>query len=397
MTLHSANKSVELPPPSKVIDILYTLSQYGNPPDEDNPITASIIDVGTADYLNFFETEILNDFILHGGSTIKIFQGVAGSGKTHILQLLQRLALNKGFLICKVDLSRDLSFTDSDLVTKTFLQDCYIQIDGKIYHHLPDILSFIGKNYDIDLEKYKKNQLEHPCFQNAMEYAIRNNLDSDAWMVLRQYLMGETVTVAQLKRNGLKRVKKPLKENNAEQVFSTVLNSIPYFKIPGTIIFFDENDREWLSEDSRKSKLAANTLRRLIDSFSLGRINGAMGIFAVSENFIRACNDRYIALGSRLESFHKDSNSIAWRWFILEVQMVNHIFNEKDNKNRRELFLRKSIQKFTMLVEYCGGNINNLSEELELEGLKELLKTNNENYKRSIIKLLASISYKRLE
>ncbi len=66
-----------LPPSEKIRDILQSLSEVGDP----KPGAANLIDVGSSDFINFFDNEILDSFIEKGGSTCRFFEGVYGAGK----------------------------------------------------------------------------------------------------------------------------------------------------------------------------------------------------------------------------------------------------------------------------------------------------------------------------
>ncbi|WP_373064703.1 BREX system ATP-binding domain-containing protein, partial [Gemmatimonas sp.] len=88
-----------------MVDALEQLAQYGVPSQG----AARLLDVGSAEFLRYFERETLDDFVCRGGATCKLFEGAYGSGKTHLLHLLHDLALSKGMAVVKTDLSQALS------------------------------------------------------------------------------------------------------------------------------------------------------------------------------------------------------------------------------------------------------------------------------------------------
>lgn len=381
-----------LPEPNVVYEMLFSLAEYGTP----KPGTSKIIDVGTSSFINYVESEILDKFISNGGSTCKFFEGSYGSGKTHLLQLIEDTALSKGFVVCRIDLSHCLSFERWDHITKYILENCCIKQDSRIISKLPDILAEVEDSSHSYKSDFKNLQMQHPCFQNAMLYALnRSKLDENSWIKLRRYLLGEKVTVREMKESGLKRIKKPLATNNAEQVLATVLNSFYHLGFKGTILLFDETDRSWVSTSNhvpKKVKVASNIIRRFIDSCSSGYICGTLAVFAVLPNFINDCALCYPALGERLafERYVYDNNS--WRWPVQPVNVVNSFFTNEDSFQQRVQFLEAISLKFKHLIDYCGGSLVDAEEELYSVGMNALQQFAGENYKRAIIKALAECS-----
>jgi hypothetical protein len=125
-----------LPDPDTLYDVLFTLAQFGDPPEG----AAPIIDVGTSEFMDYFDKELLASFIQEGGSTCRLFLGTYGSGKTHILQLIENIALEEGYVVCHIDLKKDLSFEHWDQITKHILENCYMKINGNKVKHFPEIL-----------------------------------------------------------------------------------------------------------------------------------------------------------------------------------------------------------------------------------------------------------------
>lgn len=386
--------SNHLPPEDKVYTILCELASHGVATKE----AAEIIDIGTDQFIDFFENEILNDYIEHGGTTCRFFEGQAGSGKTHILHLIESIALNKGYIVCYVELTNDLSFSEWDMITKNILEKMSIKVDGHIIKRFPDILAALERTKTINKDGLIGMQLEHPCFQNAIQKAIhRTTLDSESWNLIRSYLLGEKVLVSQFKSHKIRGVKKSLTKNNAEQVLNTTLNAIQGLGIKGTVIIFDETDRSWMLSSRksvpRKVQVAANLIRRFIDGCSSGDIRGTVGIFAVLPNFIRDCSACYPALGSRLMMQHEHFQKIGWRWPLLDTNSVNSLFIDvEDPVMQRRIFLEEAKKKFKNLVEYCEGDFGSTDQKFTVAGNEELEKNSGENYKRAVIKTLAECS-----
>src|SRR5687767_4792317 len=88
--------------------MLRHLARYGTA----GPGIARSIDVGTEPFLRYFEGEILDDMVEAGGAACRVYQGEYGGGKTHLLQLIEEVALDRGCAVVRADLSGDLQLSD---------------------------------------------------------------------------------------------------------------------------------------------------------------------------------------------------------------------------------------------------------------------------------------------
>jgi hypothetical protein len=386
-----------LPSPLEVYDILGTLDSSGIP----KPGSARVIDVGSDEFLSFFEREILDDFISNGGATCRFFEGVYGSGKTHLLQLIEDCAVDKGYIVCHIELSKDLDFSKPHIITKHILENCYAVIRGQTVRRFPDLIEIAGAEGLINENKLTSSRLLHPCAQKAIIFASRrSDISPDGLILLRKYLLGEKVLVSEFKRVGLTGIKKPLNERNAEQFLSTILNSIHLLGFKGILLLYDETDRSWISSRDpvpKKVQNAANIIRRFIDTCSSGDIKGTIAIFAVLPNFIQDCINCYPALGQRLAR-PLASRDIAWRWPVLPVSATNSLFFNIENiTQKKEAFFEAAKQKFKDLVSHCEGDLSGIDEEFEKLGSIELNKWATDEYRRELIKVLSACAINRID
>jgi hypothetical protein len=388
-------KQYKLPDTQTVYNVLFTLAQFGDPPDG----AAPIIDVGTSEFMEYFDQEIFSSFLQEGGSTCRFFEGTYGSGKTHILQLIEHLALENGYAVCHIDLKRDLSFERWDQITLHILENSYMKINGDIVKRFPDIIEQLGRYHSKKIDGFSKLSLHHPCLHRAIIYGLqRSNLNQEEWAVLRRFLLGEKVYVLDLKHAGFRGVKKCLNNRNAEQFLNTFLNSMYYITGKGTVLLLDETDQQWRSQRPvpLKVQVASNLIRRFIDDCSNGSLKGTLAVFAVLPAFIRDCIECYPALGQRLEV--PTMTSDAWRWPVLHVNQVNvDLLMEEDEVMKRQAFLTHAIDKFEHLVEYCKGNTQHLREEFKEKGNEVLQNCLDDHFKRELIKTFSSLAVKRID
>lgn len=132
-----------LPTPTReeILEGLEAIAQNGIPTEG----LAWLTDVGSEQFLLFFEREILSGVVAHGGSTCRIFEAVYGEGKTHLLDLLRSRALHLGMAVVKADLSHTVSLHDWKLLTEHLLENVSMRVRGQTIRSLPRVLEELGR------------------------------------------------------------------------------------------------------------------------------------------------------------------------------------------------------------------------------------------------------------
>ncbi len=366
-----------------IINTLEILTQHGHP----NLDSVHWVDVGTDKYLSFFEKEILKSLIFKGGSTCRFFEGSYGSGKTHLLQLLHRSALKEGMVVVHTNLNHTDN-SDWQVITKLILKDMEANINGEVIRSLPEILAAACSSKMFNSKIIKKGNFPHPGFYQAMQYATRiPDSNPKAWSILRKYLLGEKVKVADFNKHGLTGIKNPLSSRNAEYVLKTILSGLYALGFPGTLLLFDETEKT-LSASSRgpsiKMKTFANQIRRLIDSCSNGQLIGTVIVFAVLPGFLQDCTLSYQALGQRIR-IERDISQPVWRSPVMPIEHVNTV-------NTPQEFLEQCIHKFESIVKQLDGNYPDFEHNAIRTGKRILSENAGLSYKRDLIKALAGLA-----
>ncbi|HID31056.1 MAG TPA: hypothetical protein EYP19_13785 [Desulfobacterales bacterium] len=209
---------------------------------------------------------------------------------------------------------------------------------------------------------------------------------------MRRYLLGEKISAGELRNVGVRGVKNPLSQRNAEQVLNTVLNSLFHLGIPGTLLLFDETDRSFRSRrsaPSRKVRVSANLIRRFIDSCTTEGLIGTLAVFAVLPGFLEDCGRIYPALGQRIQVTYRDTVQPAWRWPALPIHALSSVTQPKD-------FLHAVIEKFEAVVLHCGGDIGGLRSRMSEEGQRILSENAGMGFRRDLMKALATLALERM-
>ncbi len=350
---------------------------------------ASLLDVGTADYLEYFKREIIDGLVSGGGSTCRFFEGPHGSGKTHLLALLEEIALDEGMVVVHTDLSADLKLEEWHSVTQYIMQNMRMEINGELVCSLPLILETWGRADLTRVSRMARATLSHPGYKTAMMKALQRDIISEVgWSLISAFLQGEKVTVADMKKSGMEGIKGPLSPHNAEIVLRTILEGLNLIGVPGIMLLFDENEKTLQpnhSTPSKKQLLAANLMRHLVDGCMNGMLPRTIVAFAIPPGFLETTTMHYQALGQRLAMARGDRLRGAWRWPVLSLDEVNTV-------DEPEQFLKQAVVKICLLVSLCQGDCLGLADKMENEGHKLLAENASGGYKRELIKGLCSLA-----
>ncbi len=368
--------------------VLEQLAEHGTPP----PGAAALIDVGSESFLDFFADEIIDRLVAVGGSTCRFFEGANGSGKTHLLQLLEERARERGMAVVRLDLSQALSLEDWRQITAFVVQNLQASLEWDVIRGLPDILDRIGRAGMADDDVLEGETLPHPGFKTAMLRMVRSaDLSDEAVELLHRYLLGERVTAGKFRTLGVFGVKNPLSNRNAEHSDATVVGALYYLGLPGTMLIFDENEKtlDRSRPHSRRVQLAANLLRRLIDACFTGGLKATVAVFAVLPGFLEACSLTYPALGQRIQTGRAGPFKAGWRWPVLSVEDVGTVDGPEE-------FMLRAVEKLLSIVQRCSGNVDGLDARLLEKGRRVLAENAGSGYRRALIKALAATAVERI-
>jgi len=266
------------------------------------PEAAHLVDVGSDAYLDLLEKEFLQASSDTVTSTVRIFEGASGSGKTHLLELLRRKAVAAGYATVRTTLSESLHLEDFKLISRHILENIEGKVNGALVRSLPDLLSRAGAAGRVRTAELESYQAPHPGFKAACHYAAEFPLDHPDFSHLRRFLLGERISGAALSSSGIKYVKNPLSERNAERVIRTVCSVLQFAGFRGLALLFDENERTLVvsrGTPSMRVRKTANLLRRMIDSCVNGEMPRTVVVFTVLPAFLENAKQYLDALGTR--------------------------------------------------------------------------------------------------
>jgi hypothetical protein len=360
-----------------LIDALETLAQFGVPAKG----AARLIDIGTADYVQFVRRELLDEFVSAGASTCRVYEGPYGTGKTHLLQLLEDEAREAGFAVARADLSQALGFETPRALVRYLLENITFELDREIIRSLPTILARLGTDVETGLHGAS---MPHQGFATGMTQALRGAGNGEGAALLRRFLLGERVSSLALRRYGILGVKNPLSDRNAEKVLRTLTAGMRQFGVRGTLLLFDETEPT-LSRGVRTTTritASANLMRRLIDQSASGGLVATLTVFAVLPGFIESASSLYPALGQRLAM--QTGSVVPWRMPTLPVEQAS-------TAGSREAFVDAAVRRFVELGERLGAPPDGLAARLELEGRRTLEANAGGGYRRELMKGLATV------
>ncbi len=370
-----------------VRDVLEQIAQYGIVGGAD----ARLVDVGSEEYVACFAHEVLDGLLPYGGATCRFFEGSYGSGKTHLLRLLEATARDRGLAVVRTELTHDLGLGEWRPIAQHIFTSLEATIAGAPVRGLSAILAALRKNDCADADALRAARLPHAGFQAAMLRAVTvARIPSP----LRRFLSGERVRVTELGHVGVTGVKDPLSARNAELALATVLGGLSRLGLPGTLLLFDENESSFFAPKSptRKLRTAANIMRRLVDGCTTGNLKGTAAVFAVLPGFLAECARQYPALGQRLE-MPGLRHGISWRWPVLPVTAVTSLAEPED-------FLDAVRERLAALLAGCGCDpaaVIEATARMDEAGMAVLAEHAGSGYRRPLMKRLATVALDTME
>ena len=368
---------------------LETMATSGVPPTTQ----PDLFDVGSGPFLDVVEEELLDNLVSQGAATCRFIEGPYGAGKTHLLRLLTRRALDRGMAVLSAELSADLSIEGWDAVTRFILQRMQFRAGDQVVTGLPAVLRAIG-NHDIDQERLFSMPAPHPSFRNAMLIGLRPDaLTEEGASLLERYLEGQRIASGRLRTVGIRDVKDPLSGRNAEHVLNTALMTLYGLGVPGTVLAFDETERTLVTHGyvvSRKVRTAANLMRRMIDACPTGRVFGTLVVFAVLPDFLERSALAYPALGQRLRT-RLTSDTTPWRSPVLRVDDIGIVADP-------DAFLEHAAARFSGIPNGIpDADRHSLHMALVRAGAEVLQKHAGSGYRRPLMKQLAAVTLAWME
>ncbi|MBA2660651.1 MAG: DUF2791 family P-loop domain-containing protein [Bradymonadaceae bacterium] len=302
--------------------ILQRLGESGQPPE----YGVRRINVGNESYLKVLEHEYF-EHQLRMGASFKLVQGYFGGGKTHFLFCVRELAWDRGFATAVVELSpAECPYDDSFKVYCAVVRRIGLKpssIMGAPSYGLADMLRNVvddridtalatGDASEADLARAKKavdhwlqttvgrTSCESHSFRQAVVGFSRAYLDQDyeREQLLEAWLLGEPVPQGELKEFG---VYEQLGKSNGFTMLRCLTQMIVGLGLPGTVLLFDEVDRN-LSVSAKRSQIIGDNLRQVIDLCGRHQLPNTLFMYAVPPEFMRNIVPDYPALYQRLKS-----------------------------------------------------------------------------------------------
>ncbi len=376
--------------PSEILGCLQTVAESG----VSTPKVAQLLDVGTDDYLALLDEEFLQNDQAVISSTVRIYEGFYGAGKTHLTDLLFSKALDAGYVAVRTNLSDAIHLEDWKLVTRHVLQKVEARIEGHELRSLPSILQAAGALQLVDEDRLESYVAPHPGFKNASLQSTRIDPEHTGAEYLFRYLKGEPVGSGLLSQHRIKGVKNPLSERNAERILRTLAGVLECAGFRGLALLFDENEHTFTyarSTPPRRVVQAANLLRRMIDACVAGELPNTLVTFTVLPQFLENANAALPALGTRTQFFrnilplNKTSGTMlpGWRFPIQEARHAVYPIDFKD-------WVNGVVDRYCGILEFFSTSSKKHEQNLErLAG--ETLKTDaSDSVRRKIQKALAT-------
>ena len=295
--------------------IIQRLGEGGQPPE----FGLARINVGNESYLNVLEHEYFQS-LLKQGSSFKLVQGYFGGGKTHFLHCVRELAWKYGFVSSIVELSpAECPYDDALKVYQNVASHLMVQPDSILDPPQLGICNIVRRVIDNKLAEAAKKSSDpqnevtkwlisnvsrtwcesHSCRQAIIQLALaclQNNYNRE--QMLEAWLLGENINASELRECG---VYEQISKANGFTMMRSLLQMIVALGLPGTVLLFDEVDRN-LSVSVKRSHIIGDNLRQVVDLCGRHQLPHTLFMYAVPPEFMRTVVPDYPALYQRLKS-----------------------------------------------------------------------------------------------
>lgn len=296
--------------------IIQRLGEGGQPPE----FGLGRINVGNESYLNVLEKEYFCS-LLKQGSSFKLVQGYFGGGKTHFLHCVRELAWKYGFVTSLVELSpAECPYDDALKVYQNVANHLMLQPASIMDSPQLGICNVVRRVIDDKLQKAADAHVadpaadvtrwimtklsrvwceSHSCRQAIAQLALaclQNNYQRE--QILEAWLLGENIASPELKECG---VYEQISKANGFTMMRSLLQMIVALDLPGTVLLFDEVDRN-LSVSTKRSHIIGDNLRQVVDLCGRHQLPHTLFMYAVPPEFMRTVVPDYPALYQRLKS-----------------------------------------------------------------------------------------------
>ena len=241
--------------------------------------------VGRQRWLTFVE-EDLDHYIAEGGAKVRFINGDYGDGKTHFMSVVRHLALQKGFAVSFVVLTREVPIHKFEVVYQTIVRQLRGTFEGTGIRGLidtwadslaPDLANQDGSSFQERLTALSEELRALPGmdlnFANALVGLFNNRFGLvgegeaaeerlQAREVLYQWFEGSRVAKRELKPF---QIFETLSKTNSKRLLGSLIAFLRYRGYQGLILLMDELETV-IAQSASIRNAAYENVRLLIDN-----------------------------------------------------------------------------------------------------------------------------------
>jgi len=307
----------------------------------------SFFTVGRANWLTFIEDD-LDQYIAAGGAKVRFINGDYGDGKTHFMSIIRHLALEKGFAVSFVVLTREVPMQKFELVYREIVRQLRLPagllgdrimtgegggiralVSGWADKSAAEIASTTDAAVEEMLASRRQEMGALPgmdvSFANALAGLLENRIrplregesEEDRLgerEILFQWFEGGKVGKKELKPW---QIFEPLSKTNSKRLLSSLLAYLRYLGAKGLILLLDELETV-IAQSTSVRNAAYENVRLLIDNIEEARFLHIF--FSIIPDVILAEKGfkSYDALWSRVRSIGEASR-LNFRSILIDL------------------------------------------------------------------------------
>ena len=239
--------------------------------------------VGRERYLTALQADLA--FIAAGGFKLRLLAGDLGYGKTHLLTVFARIALQQGFAVAHVELhAREAPLERSETIVPAIIRNTVFPGHRGIETHLRD---WVQSNDLLDkkqMESWLQDtapSLEFRALLRAAMQASDPSRSPDLIVDVVRWLDGGAPTAGLAAATG---IRSAIKAYMAADILTSFIRFVRCTGISGFILLLDEADSITSLAQANRREEANQTLKRLLDNVE-GRTHFEV-VFATTSKFL---------------------------------------------------------------------------------------------------------------
>lgn len=372
---------IEIEKPFEAQQILESLRQ-GTVPKEHAPELM----VGRTFWLDALGDDMA--FVANGASKIRFLSAPYGGGKSHFLSVVERIAIEKDFLVANVELhSREAPLDRFEVIFPKIMRNLTCNSDTNVLETVLKKWVYSSQFYDRQTLNRAARAISRSLdFQAALRAFVERadstySEDDHIKQAVIGWLCGDAISPILRKHT---QIRNKIAITNVSEIFGSFLRIVRRSGFSGVTILLDEAEAITSLTQSRKRDEANQNIRKLLDNANFHE--GLLIVFATTPSFLedkKRGARSYPALWDRIRTVVRTPRNVRPNKRSLIIEL------EPPGKSE----LRKAAKLVVRLhsIAYDWATKDHLSDKLLHKLIEKYIHISSKRVYRSFLRTLVAV------